>query len=106
MTEDVKVNAVKIGPAWFTIWISDKIHGENGLEMLGLVDTSDCRIVISDNQTIEMKRVSILHEIIHAVMLQGSVEQDEAAVNALAYGLALLLDQNAGFFDWLNGATL
>lgn len=102
ITGDVKLRTVKIGPAWFDIYVSDKIQAKDGLEMLGFVDVGNCRIVISDNQTPDMKRVSIIHEILHAIFSQGAAEQDEDTVAVAAYGLALLIDQNGRFFEWLE----
>lgn len=73
------------------------------VQVTGHVDCDQAKIKVADKQDEQVKRVVLLHEVVHAILIQtGHPEVSEDAVRALGYGLYDFLATNRVEVDWLT----
>jgi len=84
---------IKIGPIQYEIVKTDKLPEEVSGEFV----PEQCRFFINQDHHIQQQDVALIHEIVHAILLQGgrSIEsEDEDLVCILAHGLLQVLRNN------------
>lgn len=88
-----------------TIW---NVVATPHMEDFGLVEFDKATILLNDNQTGDMIRDSLLHELLHVLLWSyginlGSPEQEEAVVKTLAPVLLDVLCNNTDLLSVLLG---
>lgn len=92
----------KIGKRVFNIKFEDKI---NDSDDWGLITHSKCLIQIKNTNELE-KRVTLLHEMIHAILRSiGYNDHDESLVGGIAERLYEALQDNPEIFKYLMKKT-
>jgi len=87
---------VKIGPIKYKIVEKKRLtnHGRD-TKLDGSASYSHCRIGIEKGLNKQAKRLTLWHEIIHCILVQNGVgEHDERVVDAMAYGILDVLQDN------------
>ena len=82
-----------------------KQHRDDGTykNLHGEVDFAALEIRVEDTQNEQMKRVTVLHEAIHAILNgAGYFEHPEELITALGFGLYDLLKNNSDLLAWLD----
>lgn len=101
MAEACEKQTVKIGPILFEV-VEEKglVNGDKTRKLDGHIRYSDCRIEVEASMAPQAKRQTIWHEIVHGILNQaGYWKQGEELVDALAYGIMSVLQDN----PWLTG---
>lgn len=91
------MKTVRIGPIDYHISKKETL-ALNGREMLGMIDMPNCLIEIKDKIAPDHERLTLWHEILHAMFYQYQIPQDdeevEALIEKLAFGLKDLVEDN------------
>lgn len=93
------IQTVYIGGLAYSINVEESpIRDAEGNLLLGRVDYNNTRIDISSSmQSQDYQKVTLLHEIIHAIDHQYRIGLDEEVTDKLAFGLFNLLEDNEIF---------
>jgi hypothetical protein len=73
----------------------------------GYMDADATQIVVASGLPSPVKAVTLMHEILHALLLQAGSKHgnNENLIECLAYGLVQLSRDNKGLFDELSSMT-
>ena len=86
-------STVKVGPITYTVtehdWPPDK---EEGSQAMGRHIESTGQIMLLRSMPPDVKRVSLWHEIIHAIIDHAGQDHNEAWIEAVAHGVVEVLD--------------
>jgi hypothetical protein len=93
--EEPALEPVKIGPVRYEVKEIEELADEEKT-LFGWIKYDSCEILIEAGLPDQVKRVTLWHEILHGILAQASQEHDEALVEALAYGLVAVFDDNPG----------
>jgi hypothetical protein len=103
----VKLNALKIGAVTYDVRFVGELtrrHDDGTwVGLHGVVDYVDCTIRIEAEQNVQVKRTTVLHEAVHAILHNAGLDDhDERLVVALGFGLDALLRENPALVEWLG----
>lgn len=92
---------VTIGPIDYRIVTvaGESFQDGDGHDLLGELDVVAGEIRISGDLHGPQREVAIVHEIVHAILVNAGQGHDEQAVTALGYGLAKLNRENPYFWE-------
>ena len=96
------IDNVKIGPLVYKVVFDGNLTGEEGPPIFGAIVISKSTIFVEDLADDQWKRITLLHEIIHAMLDQAGQEQNENVINALAHGVYGLLKDNPDLIEWIG----
>jgi hypothetical protein len=100
-------DTVKIGPIVYRIREVERLQSSSdGTSLWGDLVCSDGEILIEASIHNQQKRQTLLHEIVHAVLLTlGRREEanDEGLVEALAYGINGVIVDNPSLITLMSG---
>lgn len=104
-------NSVKLGAMTYILKTKEDLHYVNkeGQKqgLYGNVDYAHAEIQIDPDQSPDMLRASVLHELTHAMLYQaGDTEHSEAVAVALGYALLGLIRDNPQLVGWLQEKEL
>ena len=82
---------VKIGPIIYHV---EEVNGlrDGDTKLDGHIRYSDCKILIEEELDPMVKRVVFVHEFLHGILTQASIEHTESLIDVLAYGIVDVLD--------------
>jgi hypothetical protein len=93
---------IKIGPMVFQVTKVGALKNSKGERFDGWIYHDTCRICLDENLTDQYERVVLWHEIIHEILTQAGVEdQNEGLIDAMAYGLVGVLQDNPWLAGWM-----
>lgn len=93
----MKNYGLKIGGLTYDLQLLDTSPKLNGDELLGLIDYDRQEIYISNEQHVETKLVTILHEILHGIIHDRNLPvggHEEDIVDGLSRGIYQILVDN------------
>src|SRR5574337_721701 len=94
------INSVKVGPLTYQIREVDHIEDQ---KYAGMIYYTENLIEINKTTAEQHKPITVIHEIIHAIMHQaGYQEHDESVIEALSYGLLQTLRENPELLKYLT----
>jgi hypothetical protein len=96
---ELNEKTVKIGGLVYTIQECDDPRSESDEKILGDISYTYERIRIERAIPDRVKRVVLLHEIVHGVLEHAGHEQDEQLVQIIGYGLSQVLMDNQWIVD-------
>ena len=99
-SKDDLTRHVKIGPMVYAV-VEEKglVDGDKSRKLDGHIRYNDCQIAVEAGMSPQAKRQTIWHEIVHGILTQaGYTKQGETMVDALAYGIMGVLQDN----PWLK----
>lgn len=83
----------KIGPVKYAIREEPRLSLEG---KFGQLVRPECVIELLPDMPPQLRRVTVLHEVVHEVFEQLGINAEEATVTAFAYIWAQVLDDNPG----------
>lgn len=72
-----KINNIKIGSMNYKIVFKDKVVDDNNQEINGVMLYDSERIEINKRLTLNVKKVILLHEILHAILEKSGIDSSE-----------------------------
>jgi hypothetical protein len=90
---------VKIGGLIYTIQECDDPRSETDEKLLGDINYTHERIRLNSNATERVKRMVLLHEIIHGILEHAARDDDEQVVQIVGKGLAQVFMDNQWIVD-------
>lgn len=85
---------VQIGPTTYQVAVVEEL-ADGSAELYGDIDYGKCRIRITAESDAQKQRVTLWHEVLHAILYQaGMTDHDEQVIDALAYGITQALREN------------
>jgi len=91
------MDTVKIGPIVYTVKEVERLQDTRGQVAWGEADFGACEIRLEATANPQFKRITLWHEIVHAILVGAGVdssEHDEVFVDQLAYGIMQVLQDN------------
>lgn len=87
---------VKVGPITYKIVEKKRLTNDNeDTKIDGSANYTHCKIRLDKRLGKQTKRLTLWHEIVHCILVQNSItEHDETMINALAYGIINVLQDN------------
>lgn len=103
----VELDRLLIGAVTYDVNFTEglKEHRDDGTykHLHGCVDYAALEISIEEAQNEQIKRVTVLHEAIHAILHgAGYYDHPEEIITALGFGLYDLLNNNVDLLAWLD----
>lgn len=97
---------IKIGPTRFQITVIENLRDPRNDESLdGHILYGESRIYLNAKLGDQSRRQTLWHEILHAVLVQAGVqEHDEQQIDALAYGVVGVLQDNPWLREPVGGS--
>lgn len=89
---------VKIGPILYDVKETEGLADED-TTLNGWIKYDSCEILIEAGLPDQVKQVTLWHEILHGILNQASQVYNEELVEALAYGLVAVFQDNPGLAD-------
>jgi hypothetical protein len=92
-----KINKIKIGAMVFDVIRKDDLkHPADNRRLDGHILYSESKIYLDSNLSYQAEMQTIWHEVLHGILTQagGCKEEDEHLIEALAYGVMMVLDAN------------
>lgn len=98
-------NKVQIGPYNFKIITMENLSSEDK-KVDGYIDFENCEIYIEQNICDDVKKTTLLHEILHAILMQSDIDSSgdnviHKAVNIISMGLLDVLRRNQDILKYL-----
>lgn len=89
---------IRIGAIDYTVEETNNLYSDHGVRM-GEHDSVLTCIRINQNISPQAKRVTLMHEIVHAILANaGKCDHDEEMVDLLAHGIVGVLRDNPHLF--------
>lgn len=86
---------IKIGPIRYAVEDITDLKSDAGTDLLGQIIYHQATIKLEADQHPQVKRIVLLHEIIHGILNNaGFQKHSEAVIDAIATGLMALIDDN------------
>ena len=86
---------IKIGAITYMIEKVSTLRDEDGAELNGSINYSKARIKVRKGLDAQIVQVVMWHETLHAILIQAGLSGlDERAIEALAYGICGVLEDN------------
>lgn len=100
------IDAVRVGPICYEIREMENVLIDGGLAA-GYMDADATQIVVASGLPAPVKAVTLMHEILHALLLQAGSKHgnNENLIECLSYGLVQLCRDNKGLFGELRSMT-
>lgn len=92
-----EMKSVKVGPITYEVVLVDDLH-DGTTKLDGWVRYAECVVRLDSRLSPQSMRQTLWHEILHALVTQGGLKQDERYVDVLAYGIMEVLQDN----PWLG----
>lgn len=86
-------NKISIGGIVYDVKFEDKLFCDT-TKINGHIKYSTTEILVENNLSEQIKRVTVWHEIIHGILTQAAIEHEEKLVEVLAYGLTGVIQDN------------
>ena len=84
--------SVKIGPIVYAVSEVPRMATE---QVYGSLVRTESVIEIHPHMSLAMQELTLIHEIVHALLLQGGIrDQDEKLIDVMAHGIVGLLQDN------------
>ena len=87
------IKSVKIGGIVYDVVETSGLFDES-TKLNGHIEYQKTKIELESNMSAQCKKVILFHEILHGIMTQAGLENDEKLVEILAYGLVGVLQDN------------
>jgi len=92
------MNSIQIGPLRYEIVEVPDLRGKHDQGLFGAVDYHPCRIQLEANMEAQRRPMTLLHEVLHALLDQmPSTKDEEQWVKGVAYGVSQVLKDNPEF---------
>lgn len=89
--------SVTVGPMQYTVRAIPELRAEDGQRLNGHILYGPCEIRIDAGLDPQVQRVTLWHEVLHAILTHAGHEDDaEKVVEILSYGLVAALRDNPG----------
>lgn len=99
---DLGFDLLRVGPLTFPIrWVENLHDGDK--ELFGQVCYSPCEIRLQTGMEAQHAGLTVLHELIHAILSVCPVDLEEEGVTLLTFGLADAFQRNPGLVKLLGG---
>lgn len=86
--------AVKVGAVTYQVKYETRLADD---AMMGNVRVLEGTIDIRPNMSASMEKITLLHEVIHAILFQaGEKEHDEQVIDIVAHGILQVFQDNKG----------
>lgn len=97
------IDAVRVGPMEYSVTEQETVIADGCLAS-GYMDSESSNIVVAAGLPEPVKAVTLMHEVLHAILIQAGSEHgnNENLVECLAYGLVQLARDNPGLFGELR----
>jgi Zn-dependent peptidase ImmA (M78 family) len=84
---------IKIGSIYYKLTYCSVVD-EDGNKMAGLANHNEAEIKIDDSLSEQAGRQTLLHEVLHAMLLQTGTSMSESRIDALAFQLYGFIREN------------
>lgn len=90
------IKHVQIGPLRYKVVEVEELASPASGALYGDINYGKCRIRIAADSCAQMKQVTLMHEILHGILVCAAQteEHNEAHIDALAHGLIQVLRDN------------
>ena len=111
MSDGRRPREIQIGPFPFAVVYDESVCNRDAIEQgsgdhnFGLMRPLEQRIYVNPRQGPDMAKDTLLHEVLHALLMPlclGS-EEEERIVAPLSTGLLDVIQRNPEFVEWLCG---
>lgn len=106
--------SITVGPIEYLLTLEykkilAKVREDGQPGLVGHISFTDEVITLDPNLSAKNQLVNILHEVMHGVFEQSGLSKtevnEESAVTALSYGVALALIQNPDWLEWIRAVA-
>lgn len=99
-----EITSVQIGPIRYTVRHVKRLRGAGDWQaLMGEIDYSACVIKLEGKADPQAQRVTLIHEILHGVLLGGGErDHDERLIDLLSHGLLGVLRDNPALVAYLT----
>lgn len=90
------LDRIKIGGIYFAVKRDDSVYDR---QHFGEINIAKSEILLATNLDEQSAKLTLLHEIIHAILIQAGMkfdEQDEKWIDVAAYGFLQVMHDNPG----------
>ena len=97
------IDAVRVGPMEYSVTEQEAVIAD-GCFASGYMDLESSNIVVAAGLPEPVKAVTLMHEVLHAILIQAGSEHgnNENLVECLSYGLVQLARDNPNLFEELR----
>lgn len=85
---------IKIGGIAYSIWEDINIHAQNGDRLMGEINYAHKIITLDSNLNRDMKRVTLLHELLHGIINHAGGKHNEGQIDMVSNGLYQIFKEN------------
>lgn len=92
---------IKIGPITYKVKMVERLVGHCSEKLDGQISYGDQTIEIESGLTAVMARQTLWHEVLHGILTQSGHHEEfsEGTVDAIAYGIFGVIQDNPGMGD-------
>lgn len=91
----MEAKEIKIGGVIYEIEDAANLRGDKDQQLDGWIRYGPAKILLSSEMGGQRRRVVLWHEVLHGIMTQAGYDKhDEALIDALAYGIVQVLQDN------------
>jgi len=94
---------VKVGPFWYDVETKTHIASNDGEILQGQIHNGELKIVISEAFPFIRQRETFLHELLHAISCERTLDLDEHTVDQMSSGLTQVLTDNPNILSLFEG---
>jgi hypothetical protein len=94
--------SIKIGPTTYAVSEAEELVGPDGQPLFGEVCYRTARIRLLQGAPKASRPVTLVHEILHAILDSAGHDGAEAQIIALSHGLVDVLQANPGLASFLS----
>lgn len=97
----MNVSKVRIGGIVYDVLeVENLLDDSKATKINGQIKYNTTEILIEKNLSEQAKEVTLWHEIIHGIIIQASMEQEEKLIEVLGYGIFGVLQDNPDILDF------
>jgi len=97
-----KINKIRILGIDYGLYFLENVFDDNFEEVCGTCQSDLTRIEISNQMPESMKKATVLHEIIEALVARLDIQIDHHYIELLEMGLSQVINDNPELINWLQ----
>ena len=95
------IDKIKIGPIEYWVEFKKNLQTPSGDDLYGCVKFAESAIHIEAHMGHQRQRVTVLHEVIHAMFDQCGIPEMEEHIASMSFSMLALLKDNPKFVAWV-----
>ena len=85
---------IRIGAYDYSLMVQEDLLSDRHETLLGEIKYNQQEIRIELNQTQQSKAIVLLHEVVHGILSNSGIKQNEKTVDQVSQGIAMFLRDN------------